>query len=197
MVCNWLALMLKHFLLVERQVWHDWNCYWLSWFAVVLAPKHFYNEVLDTWFEILTSLRSNITYVSRSKCCNFYGQIKCYILQCCQHKWSGLVLHVFLQKFVFLLSCYMIHLHLEKQKKSILLETYSLHWTSHPIFFCRKPSTEVKSVTPKKKKHCNCRNSKCLKMWVLFFVSHTFSCIEQSKYKFVKIDIFYMLCAKW
>ncbi|KAG0532728.1 hypothetical protein BDA96_04G131900 [Sorghum bicolor] len=28
-----------------------------------------------------------------------------------------------------------------------------------------KPSTEVKSVTPKKKKHCNCRNSKCLKMY--------------------------------
>jgi len=134
-VCNWLALILKHFLVVERQVWHDSNCYWLSWFAVVLAPKHFYNEVLDTWFEILTSLRSNITYVSRSKCCNFYGQIKCYILQCCQHKWSELVLHVVLQKFVFLLSCDMIHLHLEKQKKSILLETYSLHWTLHTIFF--------------------------------------------------------------
>jgi hypothetical protein len=29
-----------------------------------------------------------------------------------------------------------------------------------------KPATEVKSVTPKKKKHCNCRNSKCLNMYV-------------------------------
>lgn len=28
-----------------------------------------------------------------------------------------------------------------------------------------KSSTEEKSVTPKKKKHCNCRNSKCLKMY--------------------------------
>ncbi|CAN6243903.1 unnamed protein product [Urochloa humidicola] len=27
------------------------------------------------------------------------------------------------------------------------------------------PSTEAKAVTPKKKKHCNCRNSKCLKMY--------------------------------
>jgi len=39
-------------------------------------------------------------------------------------------------------------------------------------FFCfRKPVVEMKSGTPtKKKKHCNCKNSQCLKLWVQDFL---------------------------
>ncbi|CAN6237823.1 unnamed protein product [Urochloa humidicola] len=36
------------------------------------------------------------------------------------------------------------------------------------------PSTEAKTVTPKKKKHCNCRNSKCLKMYCECFQEQQF-----------------------
>ncbi|TVU32592.1 hypothetical protein EJB05_24329 [Eragrostis curvula] len=39
------------------------------------------------------------------------------------------------------------------------------------VFTPTKPATEVKSVTPKKKKHCNCRNSKCLKMYCECFAA--------------------------
>lgn len=40
------------------------------------------------------------------------------------------------------------------------------------LFFCfRKPVVEMKSGTPaKKKKHCNCKNSQCLKLWVHDFL---------------------------
>ncbi|CAN6231230.1 unnamed protein product [Urochloa humidicola] len=36
------------------------------------------------------------------------------------------------------------------------------------------PSSEAKTVTPKKKKHCNCRNSKCLKMYCECFQEQQF-----------------------
>jgi len=59
------------------------------------------------------------------------------------------------------------------QKKEWCLEHIPfIDMVLHSIF-CR-PSTEAKSGTPKKKKHCNCRNSKCLKMYCECFQEQQF-----------------------
>ncbi|KAL6888116.1 hypothetical protein ACP4OV_009142 [Aristida adscensionis] len=44
-----------------------------------------------------------------------------------------------------------------------------------PVAFTpTKPATELKSATPKKKKHCNCKNSKCLKMYCECFAARVY-----------------------
>ncbi|XP_062223540.1 protein tesmin/TSO1-like CXC 5 [Phragmites australis] len=42
------------------------------------------------------------------------------------------------------------------------------------VFTPTTPATEVKSGTPKKKKHCNCKNSKCLKMYCECFAEQVY-----------------------
>jgi len=58
----------------------------------------------------------------------------------------------------------------QQPKLAVPVVPVSRQW---PMAF-NPPSTEAKSVTPKKKKHCNCRNSKCLKMYCECFQEQQF-----------------------
>jgi len=76
----------------------------------------------------------------------------------------------FMSSYRNCVSCGSIILHSEKEW--CLEHIPFIDMVLHSIF-CR-PSTEAKSGTPKKKKHCNCRNSKCLKMYCECFQEQQF-----------------------
>jgi len=142
-------------------------CNWL-----VLVLTHLLREALVRWLEMLISLSSNYSaYLLRPSVTFFFCADKFYILQICQSTYMIGTLP-FMSSYRNCVSCGSIILHSEKEW--CLEHIPFIDMVLHSIF-CR-PSTEAKSGTPKKKKHCNCRNSKCLKMWVLIFIAHTISC---------------------
>ena len=88
-------------------------------------------------------------------------------------EWALSMMLVFSSKS-YSAACVWVHFHLlirEQMKQWTHMQSannffclYFVFW----LFFFRKPVVEMKSGTPaKKKKHCNCKNSQCLKLWVL------------------------------
>ena len=142
-------------------------CNWL-----VLVLTHLLREALVRWLEMLISLSSNYSaYLLRPSVTFFFVQTSFIFFKfVSQHTWLGPCLSCLPTEIVFLA----VRLFCIQKKEWCLEHIPFIDMVLHSIF-CR-PSTEAKSGTPKKKKHCNCRNSKCLKMWVLIFIAHTISC---------------------